>query len=88
MVWQPQEFGDQVERWQEVSAAVVRAKHIRGAQLCMSGARGWFESYGLSWADFLENGITVEQLRALNDPLGNRVADFAETHQQGGSDGE
>lgn len=60
---------------------IVRAEHIRGARLCMSGARGWFESYGLSWSDFLENGITVTQLRALNDPLGNRVADFAEAHQ-------
>jgi len=46
----------------------------------MSGARDWFESHGLSWTDFLENGLPTDQIRALNDPLGNRVIAFAEKH--------
>ena len=57
---------------------ILRVAHIRGSRLCMNGAREWFESHNLSWTDFLENGIDDSIIRALNDPLGDRVIEFAE----------
>lgn len=58
---------------------IIRVEHIRGSKLCMGGAREWFESHGLSWNDFLENGLPKETLVALNDPLADRVIAFAES---------
>lgn len=36
---------------------------------CCSGARGVFEAYGLSWADFLKYGADCDALLALDDPV-------------------
>lgn len=52
---------------------VVRISDIREARLCMRGARKWFENYGLSWSDFLANGISADDLEATGDPLAFRV---------------
>ena len=51
----------------------VHIRHIRATRLCTKGARAWFEQHGLSWDDFLDNGITFERLEALDDALANRV---------------
>lgn len=44
----------------------------------MKGARPWFASHGLSWSDFLANGIHADRLRVLNDALADRVIAAAE----------
>ena len=51
----------------------VRLEHIRaiklanGKPLCASGTRAWFRQHGFDWADFLNNGIDAELLRATGD---------------------
>lgn len=55
----------------------VTVRHVRKAALCMSGARNWFDSYGLSWSDFLENGISAARLDTLGDALADKVSAIA-----------
>lgn len=57
------------------------------ANLCMSGARGWFAKHNLSWSDFLEHGLPVEQVDALGDALGERVAKAAREEAEHGRRG-
>lgn len=52
---------------------MVKMKHVRMAVLCSRGAREWFASYGLSWSEFLENGLPAEVLEATGDPLAARA---------------
>lgn len=56
---------------------IVRIQHIRSAKLCASGARRWFESHGFSWADFLANGKSADELDATGDALALRVTAIA-----------
>lgn len=56
---------------------VARIKHIRTAGYCSSGARRWFQQQGLSWQDFLANGLPVEFLDTLDDHMANEVARIA-----------
>ena len=56
---------------------MIYMRHIRAANLCSGGARRWFESYGLSWSDFLTNGIPVATVEALNDGFGEKVIEAA-----------
>lgn len=59
----------------------VYVHHITDADLCRRGARAWFSSYGLSWNDFLSNGIEFEKLQSLNDALADRVIEAARKEQ-------
>jgi hypothetical protein len=52
---------------------MIHLRHIRASQLCTRGARAWFEGHGLSWNDFLTNGIEPAVLIQLDDALANRV---------------
>ena len=55
----------------------VTVGHVRKAKLCMGGARNWFDSHGLSWSDFLANGISADRLDALDDALADKVSAIA-----------
>lgn len=55
----------------------VRISHVRKAELCASGARRWFNSYGFSWSDFLQNGKPADELEATGDPLALKVVAIA-----------
>lgn len=57
---------------------IVTIAHIRESKLCTKGTRQFFERYGLSWTDFLENGIEAEKLAATGDPLTRKVIECAE----------
>lgn len=46
---------------------------IRRAGHCAAGARTWFEAHEIDFRDFLKNGISVEQLKALNDGFAEQV---------------
>ncbi len=47
----------------------VHMRHIRAANQCSGGGRDYFKRYGLSWSDFLANGIEASILISHNDPL-------------------
>jgi hypothetical protein len=47
----------------------VHMRHIRAAKQCSGGGRNYFKKYGLSWSDFLQNGIDASILISHNDPL-------------------
>lgn len=63
---------------------MIHMRHIRAANLCSGGARGWFESHGLSWSEFLTNGVPVDTIRQLNDGIANRVVEIALREQADG----
>lgn len=43
----------------------------RRAGFCARGQREWFAARGLDYFKFVEEGIDIEQLRALNDGYAN-----------------
>lgn len=64
----------------------VEHRHMRQLGYCNRGAREWFARHGLSWADFVRQGIDAEQLRATNDAMAARVVAHAE--QEGRAHGQ
>lgn len=57
----------------EVTSPRVYIRHVRAARLCTKGGRAWFARYGLSWNDFLKDGIDIPTLGATGDPLAARA---------------
>lgn len=49
----------------------------------MRGAREWWTHWGFDWSDFLDNGISIETLRATEDPHAIAVATRAEAELDG-----
>ena len=66
-------------------SVIVRIEHVREAAICAQGTRLWFTSQGLSWIDFLENGMPAEQVAALNNPFADRVLEIAMKEAEHGS---
>ncbi|MBT2748591.1 hypothetical protein J7J64_19415 [Lysobacter sp. ISL-42] len=63
---------------------IVTLDHLRRAPgfsvrdgFCAQGGREWFAYYGLSWSDFVRDGIEAEVLQATGDALALRVIAFA-----------
>lgn len=81
MVRQLQDIGCEEQSGQEVR---VNIGHIRASKFCMRGARAWFEHYGISWSDFLKDGIAAEQLEATGDALAYRVTSLAREERSNG----
>ncbi|MCF6317353.1 MAG: hypothetical protein L3J30_14000 [Marinosulfonomonas sp.] len=52
---------------------IVTVQDLRAARLCFQGSRPWLARHGLSWQDFLANGIEAETLEATGDALAKRV---------------
>ena len=52
---------------------IVTVQDLRAARLCFQGSRPWLARHGLSWQDFLANGIEAEELEATGDALALRV---------------
>lgn len=65
---------------------IIRVSHIRAANLCMAGAREWFAYHDLSWNDFLSNGIPVETVEAIGDPIAVRVTAIARKEVEDGQE--
>lgn len=57
---------------------IVTVKHMRKAGVCKDARWVFFEAYGLDWKRFVKEGMSVEELRACNHPIVNRVCDIAE----------
>uniref|UniRef100_UPI0035B3155B hypothetical protein n=1 Tax=Paenirhodobacter enshiensis TaxID=1105367 RepID=UPI0035B3155B len=47
----------------------VRTIDLRVARICFRGARPWFRDHGISWADFVVNGVDAEVLIATGDGI-------------------
>lgn len=67
----------------QLKPLVVRHQHIyatcvNGHQLCASGARVWFLQHGLSWSDFIANGITTDKLIDTGDAFALAVVATAQ----------
>lgn len=65
---------------------IVTVNDMRAAGFCARVPREWFKrpkqvELGLSWKDFLDKKITVEQLRATGDVLAIKVAEVAEKRE-------
>lgn len=63
---------------------ICYVRHVRSAKLCMGGARRWFAAHGLSWADFLKQGIPSSILGQWGDPLADRVIEQASREAESG----
>lgn len=49
---------------------------------CAAGSRQWFAAHGLSWADFVNRGISASQLEATGDPLALALVEHAKEQEQ------
>ena len=48
---------------------IVTMADVRSISYCSRGTRQWFQSKGLDWSDFLENGIEADKLIQTGDPM-------------------
>ena len=48
---------------------IVRLEDMHAIDFCNRGARQWFAQQGLSWADFVQEGIDAETLLATGDAM-------------------
>lgn len=61
----------------------VTVAHARQAKLggpgvlCATGIRGWCEQHGIDLQAFLDEGLPVEALEAIDDAYAQRVAAIA-----------
>lgn len=55
----------------------IYMRHIRKAGMCSGGAREFFQQNGLSWSEFLTDGIAIEKLEATNDAMAMQVCETA-----------
>lgn len=60
----------------------VHMRHVRnpppyGAKLCASGCKRWFESRDMDFRRFLDEGIPISVLVALDDAIANKVIEAA-----------
>jgi hypothetical protein len=56
---------------------IVTMKHVRAARYCSRAPRAWFAQQGLSWSDFLANGIASNVLEDTGDGLALKVVEIA-----------
>lgn len=52
------------------------------ANYCHGGARVWFKQHNIPWSNLLAGKVTIKQIEAQNDPLGNRVVAYAKARQR------
>lgn len=58
---------------------LVLHRHLRELGYCNRGARAFFQKHGLSWADFLRQGIPAERLKETRDAMAMKVIQQART---------
>jgi hypothetical protein len=62
---------------------IITVQHVRKNKLCTRGARLWFISHGLSWDDFVTNGISASRLRGTRDVLCESTIAIAKAEHDG-----
>lgn len=66
-----------------MKAQRIYRKHINAIRYCSRGSRAFFEKHGLSWGDFLRNGIDRETLEKLDDAMATRAIQIADAEGGG-----
>jgi len=61
----------------------VYIQDARALGYCSRGMREMCEQKGLSWENFLKNGIDAEELRKLDDSMANKLIEQAEKRNAG-----
>lgn len=70
---------------------MVTAEHARLAKiggpgvLCAYGIRGWCSRHGINLQEFLDGGVPIEQLEAINDAYAQRVVAIARAEASAGN---
>lgn len=59
----------------------VTVTDLRAARYCFRGVRPWFDRHGLSWSDFVTQGLEAEVLLATGDALVGPVIRAAEERE-------
>lgn len=55
---------------------IITIDDVRKAGHCVRGAKTWFESYNLDFADFIRNGIAASRLLATGDAFADQVVNL------------
>lgn len=61
-----------------MTTTVVHHQQLRELGYCNRGSREFFARHGLSWADFLAQGIEADKLRATGDAMAIALVEHAE----------
>ena len=51
----------------------IYVKDIRKAKYCLRGTRMLFKRKGYDWSDFVKNGISIEEIKHMDDAMIQRV---------------
>lgn len=76
MVWGSKITGDKEMK--------IYMRHVRSAKICSSGARQFLNVHGISWQDFLQNGVEADVLLAMNNAQVNQVVEAAKKELNNG----
>lgn len=60
----------------------VTVTDLRAARYCFRGVRPWFVRHGLSWSEFVTEGLEAEVLLATGDALVRPVIQAAEERER------
>jgi len=60
----------------------ITMRDVRAAKMCSRGARAFLSEHGISWADFLRNGVSSDVLIKTGDAMALRVVEVASGRQQ------
>lgn len=70
-----------ISRGQPIAPIIVTTADLRSVGYCFAGVRPWFARHGFDWQAFIEQGISVERLRATGDALIEPVIQAAELRE-------
>lgn len=62
----------------------ITLSDLRVGGYCVDGSRRWFEAQQLDFRDFIRNGIDVETVRPIDDPIVRRCIQIAEEREHRG----
>lgn len=66
---------------------IVKISDVRATGHCVLGIRRWFDSVGLDFQDFMQNGIEEERLLATGDGLAKRVVTSIQARREVSTNG-
>lgn len=70
-----------ISKDQPIAPIIVTTADLRSVGYCFAGVRPWFARHGFDWQAFIEQGISVDKLRATGDALIEPVIQAAEMRE-------
>lgn len=67
-----------------MKAERVYRRHLVSLKYCARGSREFFNKHGLSWSDFLRNGIERDKLYNTNDAMAQKAVSVADMENDNG----